>query len=609
MLRIQEKNILVLPLMILIGGAIYLNSLSNGFHYDDGHHITGNPHIQSILNIPYFFVDPALFSGFKSSGGGLYRPLILVSYAVNYTLGGFNPIGYHLVNLMFHIGSAFMIFLIVREMLHPFPSGFFSSLAAGLIFLVHPFNSEVVNYITARSSVMCSFFYLLSLWFWISYRKRGNYYILSILSFILAILTKEIAITLPALFLLYDIYYGHINRSKTAGAFISYLPFAAGVALPYLIVRSTLLGGTGMASTPVGYFEHLLTQPTVLFYYVKLLLLPTGLSVTHVIPNATGFDGMTLLFILMLLFILGLTIWSARKGSIGIIVSFFLFWFIITILPTTIFPLTEMVQENRGYLPGVSFAVISGVAISQIGRIKFCFRDRMAAVPYVYGFLMLLVIIYSVSTVSRNRVWKDDLTLWSDAVIKSPSSFRARYNLANAYSQAGNYDLSAKEYIEAIKIDAGSVPANHNLGVMFLRLNESELALKQFTRALILSPEHAPSHVMIGNVMASRKEWAGAEEAYQKALRLDRNNADALSSLGLTLIHQRKFSAAIPYLTRALGIRPDWGEVEVMLAYALENTGRHSEAEALYRKNAGDRDYSEMINEVRKYFSETDLSN
>src|SRR3990172_4759130 len=125
MLKVQNRYILVLSLMILIGGAVYLNSLTNGFHYDDGHHITGNPHIRSILNIPDFFSDPTLFSGFKSSGGGLYRPLLMVSYAINYTLGGLNPIGYHLVNLAFHIGSAFMIYLIVRKLMLPSLSGFF----------------------------------------------------------------------------------------------------------------------------------------------------------------------------------------------------------------------------------------------------------------------------------------------------------------------------------------------------------------------------------------------------------------------------------------------------------------------------------------------------
>src|SRR3972149_5234382 len=167
MLKAVKRYILILSLMILVGGATYLNSLTNGFHYDDGHHITGNPHIQSVLNIPRFFIDPTLFSGFKAKGGGLYRPIVLTSYAFNYAIGGLDPLGYHLVNLAFHIGSAFLVFLIVTVLLQnnkgdqrglADDSGFFPGLTAGLIFLVHPFNSEVVNYITARSSVMCAFF-------------------------------------------------------------------------------------------------------------------------------------------------------------------------------------------------------------------------------------------------------------------------------------------------------------------------------------------------------------------------------------------------------------------------------------------------------------------
>jgi len=610
MVKIEKQNILVLSLMILIGGAIYLNSLSNGFHYDDGHHITGNPHIRSILNIPDFFLDPSLLSGFKSSGGGLYRPLLMVSYVFNYSLGGLNPIGYHLVNLVFHIGSAFMIYLIVRKLMLPSLSGFFPALASGFIFLVHPFNSEVVNYITARSSVMCAFFFLLSFWFWIRFRERNNglnrwQYTGSLLFFILAMLTKEVAITLPAIFLLYDILSGSVRRSKSTGTFIlHYLPFIAGVVLPYMIVRGALVGGTGISSPPAGYLEHLLTQPTVLLYYMKLLIFPANLSISHVIPTASGLDGLTILFILILVFTIGLAIWSAmKKGKMGIILSFSIFWFFITILPTTALPLTEMVQENRGYLPGVSFAVIAGVVFSRIGGSRTLFRDNKAAIPYLYGLLVLTLIIYSVSTVIRNHVWKNDITLWSDAAIKAPSSFRARYNLADSYSKSGDFGLSAREYTAALKLSPDSVPANHNLGVMFLRLNEPDLALKQFMKTTALSPEHSPSYVSIGNILASRKEWVKAEESYQKALRIDKDNSDALSSFGLTLMHQGKFSSAIPYLTRALQAKPGWSEVEVMLAYALDSTGRSSEAEVLYRKNAGDRDYTGIANEVRRYFS------
>src|SRR3972149_3251888 len=131
----------VFGLFILLGIGIYLNSLHNGFHYDDRHHIVGNPYIQNPGNIPLFFTDHRTFS--VLSGVFLhYRPLVLVSYAVNYYFGKLDPMGYHLVNLGFHIGSAFLLFLIIGKMVKGGMDGpFFSGLAAGLLFLTTPFNS------------------------------------------------------------------------------------------------------------------------------------------------------------------------------------------------------------------------------------------------------------------------------------------------------------------------------------------------------------------------------------------------------------------------------------------------------------------------------------
>src|SRR3989304_10499822 len=157
MKRLFSNNITVLILLIVLTGIVYLNSLNNGFHFDDYHHIVKNKHIRSLSNIPRFFIDMNTFS-FSDESSSHYRPLVLVSHAVNYSIGRLNPAGYHIMSLTFHIGTAFLLYLILKTML----GGGFIPLASALIFAVHPFNSEVVNYITARSSVMSGFFYLLS---------------------------------------------------------------------------------------------------------------------------------------------------------------------------------------------------------------------------------------------------------------------------------------------------------------------------------------------------------------------------------------------------------------------------------------------------------------
>src|SRR3990172_12565871 len=192
-----QAKILPFLLITLLSGLIYFNSLENPFHFDDSHHIIDNPHIRSLRDVPNLFTDTRTFSVWPGNNRH-YRPLLLLTHVINYALGGLNPIGYHLVNLAFHVGSAFLVFLIVQTMLVPpllssphkggknkpvaardvaagfslrstrdVAAGFslrstpvFIALTSALIFAVHPFNSEVVNYISARSSVMSGFFYL-----------------------------------------------------------------------------------------------------------------------------------------------------------------------------------------------------------------------------------------------------------------------------------------------------------------------------------------------------------------------------------------------------------------------------------------------------------------
>src|SRR3989304_1494933 len=153
---------------------VYFNAFDNGFHYDDEHYIVINPFLEKLENVPYLFTTPRFYSDDRAFTAH-YRPLVYVSYALNKITGGNNPFGYHVVNLAFHIGSSVMLFLIVRAMLNAGFSYFepaYASLAAALIFAVHPFNSEVVNYITARSSVMSGFFYLLAFYCWVKFRSK-----------------------------------------------------------------------------------------------------------------------------------------------------------------------------------------------------------------------------------------------------------------------------------------------------------------------------------------------------------------------------------------------------------------------------------------------------
>ena len=522
----------VAVLLIFLSAIVYFNSLGNPFQFDDFHHIRDNLTIRNIKNIPSFFTDTRTFSA--NPGRGHYRPLLLVTHAINYAIGGLNPVGYHLVNLAFHAGSAFMVFLIVQTMLagskegvaagfslRPKPSSpatslarrlkpaatgsaaCFAALAASLIFAVHPFNSEVVNYISARSSVMSGFFYLLAFYCWVKYRtpppfpppqggrvREGvHFYIASLLAFLPGLLTKESVITLPIVIWLYDLYFVsgihagersrlrfHIRRSSV------YLPFLFLVALPYILFRTYLLGTiVSTPELPRSYYINFLVQAKVLLKYLQLLFFPVGLSVEHYIkeiysPLNWGF----ILSAILLMSLLSAGIWLYYSPSrYQRMISFFIFWFFIVLIPTTIIPLNIILQENRGYLAAVTFSVILGTAMNQIAS-----RSRTIS---VFVFLLILL-CYSVATVQRNRVWRDGITLWSDAVRKSPLLARAHHNLAFSYREAGQTGTAIAEYQKAIELDPKNKDTHYNLGTIVSKLNQNELAIHEFKKVLEIDP-------------------------------------------------------------------------------------------------------------------------
>src|SRR3972149_4217623 len=305
MKRVLVYNAGVFILLVVLSGLVYLNSLNNGFYFDDFQYIVENKYIRSLQNIPRFFIDIDTLS---SVGSWHYRPLVLVSHAVNYSIGRLNPAGYHILSLAFHIGTAYLLFLILKTML----GGGFIPLASALIFAVHPFNSEVVNYITARSSVMSGFFYLLSFYCWVRFRgeetdvKRetldvrskndssparltsyvlpltSNFYIASLLAFILAMLTKEVAITLPLLLFLYDLYFGKTSI-KTI---LSYIPFVFTGIFVGFITRLIFFGGFNLVMwNKVEENFYFIIKVKVMARYFFDIVFPVRLSVQHIIHD------------------------------------------------------------------------------------------------------------------------------------------------------------------------------------------------------------------------------------------------------------------------------------------------------------------------------------
>lgn len=598
--RWLQTNGAILCLLAGIGIIVYINSFSNSFQYDDQVTIEYNRDIRTLGNIPHFFVKPKLLTAIiLPQEAGHYRPFVITSYAINYAIGALNPAGYHIVNLALHVGSAFLIFLIVQAMLTSAMPGSgeagegrlgLAAVSASLIFLVHPFNSEAVNYITARSSVMSGLFYLLGFYCWVRFREAGavRFYTASLLAFAAGMLSKEVAITLPIVFFLYDLYFKDIRSSgvRPPGSvpgflfnwhtYVPYIPFVLLVAAPYLYMRMTSFGRV-LPHFKRDMGTQIFSQLPVLIKHLQMFLIPTPLTVFHHVELYTGFWLFPVLSsALIILIYLAVAMFLFRTSMHHWrVLSFFLVWFFIVLLPVIVIPLNAMFQENRGYLAVMSFTVVAGVSIEELRR-KRGWRQAVLV-------LAALSTVYSVVTLHRNTVWKDELSLWSDAVKKAPLSPEVYTALGFAYRNAGLYPQAVGASEKALTLGGeGNYFAHENLGMVYMAQERWTMAAEELEKAVQGNSYKAQNHFNLGIVYDKLEKPDLAEKEYKEALRLDQDYYRPYVKLGILYSRDGRIEEAIQTFSRALSVSPEQLLPRFFLGTLLEGTGRKEEARQYY---------------------------
>jgi len=598
----MRKDLIIILLFTVIGAAIYWNSLGNSFHYDDELIVVYNRNIQTLKNLPYFFTSPGMLSADPHIVGH-YRPLVVTSYAINYALGGLDTWGYHLVNLFLHIGTALLVYFAIKGM----TDSNFAALASGLIFLVHPFNSETVNYITARSSSMSGFFYLLSFYGWMNFREAKStlYYLFSLLAFIAGMMSKEVVITLPFVLWLYDLYFYRPSsmpegRSRWSGFlldwknYLSYLPFLLIVIIPYFVIRFVTLNRV-LDPFQRDLWTQGLTQIPVLSKHWKMFFIPSPLTPFHVVKIEKTFFTVAVIssVIFLSVYITIALLLSKVRSQTSKVASFFMFWFFVVLLPTTIIPLNAIFQENRGYLAIVSFAVLVGLIIHAIHV-----RSKWAGI----GVLVLLIIVYSGATFQRNKVWKDEVSLWSDAARKFPRSPEILTALGIAYRRAGMEDRAIEASSRALEIGGhNNFFAHENLARVYASRGKLDLAIKEFKMAIEVYPYKADTHNELGSLYYKIEKFEYAEKEYLNAIDLDPVYYKSYFNLGVLYTRLGRVDEAIEKFQKALSLNPGHLRTNLNLGILLDGLGRKEEAEWYYKNvlRYGGKEDKMLVDEAR----------
>ncbi len=526
---VTNRLILRCGLLILVVAAVYCSTLKHGFVWDDGDIIVTNPLLEKLSNIPRFFLAEDTIEG----STGYYRPITYISFALDRALWGTNPTGFHLTNLILHMAVVLLLYRVIaalfrRENL---------ALIAALLFSLHPLTVETVNFLSGgRNTLLSAAFALLSLLCYIRNRQ-----LMAVIFFTLAIFSKEFALLLPVIFFLYD-----WRLRKNGIRYRIHIPYLIAVAL-YLTLRSLAVQSANFLSS-INVF-HALASPYLVARYALNMILPLQLQIIYDIHPRLPI----ILFCIVLLGLLLTAIYLLRRRD-----ELFLplCWFLLFLLPViNIIPLnsTSLMADRYAYFSLMGFVILLAGMVCRG-------KGRSGAVMTV-----LLLTFYAAVDLGRNRLWGDELSLFTGMTVEAPNKFIGFRNLGLYYYRKGDIPRAVHN-LEA----AGAKPDNNGnflIGdaYIFWKENMPEKAEKALLRALDENPGNTELHLLLMMLAQQRGDSVGARE-YRATLEgmvgdvegVLKSRAMELCRMGELYTTKRQYLRAEIYLWQAFQIDPGY---------------------------------------------------
>jgi len=556
------NHLLAASLLVLVCLIVYYNSLSNGFVFDDFGSIVENKY----LGQPGKFLT-SLFSDSYFSVAGVeasYRPVATLSYFFIHSIAGLDPFYYHLVSILLHAINAVLVYWMANLILHQR----LSALIAGLMFVTHPAISEAVNCIDYNDDLLAAFFFLLAFIGYIRLHaaevssKFGNY-ALSLIFFSFGLLSKEMAITLPAMIILYDLVLRDAGRQPLTfqkalttlkKRWLFYVGYMV-VSLVYVVIRFFLLVSPGgyLESSYGGLFERIIYLPGHIFSFIKLAILPNNLTADYVFayPNSF-FDSVNLMGFAVVIGLAGASFFIYRSSKE---IFFGIWWFLITLLPVSnLVEIYNPFAERYLYIPIIGFCLVVPVLISGLVGRRIA-KPFPAAVATMIPALTMIS-LYSAVTISRNPDWRNNFVLWSKTVQTSPNSLIAHGGLGRAYQDQGMLDEALREFEIAIKLNPKHAKTYYNLGVLYHQKDDLNKAVENFKRSVMLDPNTIRAHFNLGTIYHKEGRLDLAIRHYVKVTELDPDDSEAHYRLGVAYAMQGKLNRAVLEWERVLQLDP-----------------------------------------------------
>jgi tetratricopeptide (TPR) repeat protein len=533
----------------------YLNTLRDGFVSDDGMQILQNPYIRSFHYLARIFTTQA--TSYIPGMPNFYRPLMNIGYLVCYQIFGPHPFGFHLVNVTLHLLVVLAVFLFTQRMFHDRDLAFITA----ALFAIHPIHSEAVAWIAAVPDLELSFFYLLTFWFFLAVaRPGGRYSYLAQLgmtgSFVLTIFSKEQAVMLPVLATVYEHFY-RPDREETSPVqkFQRYAVLWLLTSV-YLLFRVRVLGGLSSGSShPLAGYQVILSACALVGQYFGEFLWPIDLRVfcpfrpPLAVVDAAVLGGLLASAVFFALFFF---LWRRARP-----VSFGLVWALLTlalVLNARWMPAAAF-EERYLYLPSVGLCWVAGWGCL---KLRAWASARSAQWNSVLAAAAgVLVIICWLRIVTRNRVWRDNFTLYTTTLAACPEAYYVRRDLGSLYWENGDAESAEREWREALKTAPRYSLASSSLGLVYRKKQDYAQAIALFRRALELDPRNAEAHMFLGVTYMETHSLELAEPEIRAAVSLFPSNYEARNALGKLYLEEGRRAEAEEQFRRSVEIEPN----------------------------------------------------
>jgi len=610
------------PLLLAVGLALavlaaYRGSFSGPFVYDDSPSIEANPTIRQLWP-PWRALWPPRGTGLTVAG----RPVLNLSLAINYAIGGTSVRGYHAVNLAIHVAAALVLFGVIRRTLDGIatrairarPGGeggagdwdganrpALLAFAAALMWAVHPLQTEAVTYVVQRAESLMGLLYLLTLYCFIRCAEepsdsgrastagvgspsaaRRAWAILAVAACALGMATKEVMVSAPLMMLLYDRTFisGSFRRAWRDRRALHLGLASTWLVLGILVFVEQHRGQSAGFAAGAPAWKYWAAQFPAIMRYVRLSIWPHPLVFNYGFERHWGEHPLTIAPYLLGVAALGIAVLVAlgRRPRIG----FFGAWFFAILAPTCAVPiLRQTMAEHRMYLALAPLAVLAVLGIEAVAGEILNGRGRLAATLIA---CVALATAEGFATAQRNRAYRSELGLWQDTVAKQPGNEWARNNLGVFLWQTGRDQEAIAQFDQVLRIDPNDAEAENNLGNALVHAGRIPEAIGQFEKALQVEPDYGEAHDGLGIALAQAGRLPEAVEQFEAAVRIEPSRAEFENNLGLVLNQAGRTGEAIARFRAALRIKPEYPEGRNNLGIALTRAGRTAEAIAQFRE-------------------------